>query len=154
MTGPAIGSISPFFIPADVPAAISFYRDKLGFEVTFQEPAADPFFAIVARDGAMILLKSVGFAPLPNSAREPRISMSPIRMRWRRSSRRAVSPSPCRSRTRTTVSGASSSGTPTATSCSSAVRGPELPRAALACGLPCSSVTSPLERSLLYASLP
>ena len=31
----------------------------------------DPFFGIVCRGGAMIMLKSVGVAPLPNYKREP-----------------------------------------------------------------------------------
>jgi uncharacterized glyoxalase superfamily protein PhnB len=34
MTPPRISSISPFFIVADVPATLSFYREMLGFEVT------------------------------------------------------------------------------------------------------------------------
>ena len=55
----------------DVAAALSFYRDKLDFEVTFQEPAHEPFFAIVSRDGAMIMVKSVGVEPLPNCERQP-----------------------------------------------------------------------------------
>ena len=71
MTTAPILSISPFFIVADVAAAISFYREKLEFEVTFQEPAEDPFFAIVGRGGAMIMLKSVGVGPLPNRQRDP-----------------------------------------------------------------------------------
>ncbi len=57
---------------ADVAAALAFYRDMLAFEVTFQNgPADDPFFAIVRRDAAMIMIKSVGVEPLPNSKREP-----------------------------------------------------------------------------------
>jgi len=71
MTRPEISSVSPFLIVQDTPAALSFYRDRLGFEVTFQEPAHEPFFGIVRRGGAMILLKSVGVAPLPNCKREP-----------------------------------------------------------------------------------
>ena len=70
MTRPSISSISPFFIVANVPAAVSFYRDMLDFEIIFQEPADDPFFAIVRREGAMIMMKSVGVEPLPNSKRE------------------------------------------------------------------------------------
>jgi catechol 2,3-dioxygenase-like lactoylglutathione lyase family enzyme len=70
MAPPALSSISPFFIVRDVSAAIGFYRDKLGFRVTFREPEHDPFFAIVARDGAMIFVKSVGQAPLPNYKRD------------------------------------------------------------------------------------
>jgi catechol 2,3-dioxygenase-like lactoylglutathione lyase family enzyme len=69
MTPPAIASISPSFIVRNVTDAISFYRDKLGFEVTHQQPDQDPFFAIVRRDGAMIFVKSVGVEPLPNRKR-------------------------------------------------------------------------------------
>lgn len=71
MARPAIGSISPFFIVERVPRSILFYRDKLGFQVMFQEPPApdqDPFFAIVSRDGAMLFLKGDG-EPLPNPRR-------------------------------------------------------------------------------------
>jgi catechol 2,3-dioxygenase-like lactoylglutathione lyase family enzyme len=70
MTRPQVSSVSPFFIVKDVPDALAFYRDKLDFEVVFQEPAADPFFAIVRREGAMIMMKDVGLEPLPNSVRE------------------------------------------------------------------------------------
>jgi catechol 2,3-dioxygenase-like lactoylglutathione lyase family enzyme len=38
VTRPTISGISPLFIVADVPAALSFYRDMLGFEVTFRGP--------------------------------------------------------------------------------------------------------------------
>src|SRR5688572_19838187 len=71
MTRPHISNISPFFIVEDVAAALSFYRERLDFEVTFQEPAHRPFFAIVRRDGAMIIVKSVGVKALPNCEREP-----------------------------------------------------------------------------------
>lgn len=70
MTRPAIGSIAPFFIVTDMAATLSFYRDRLGFAVTFQQPPPDDFFAIVSRDGAMIMLKDVGVAALPNCERE------------------------------------------------------------------------------------
>ena len=56
---PILGPISPFFIVSDVPGAINFYREKLGFEVRYSEPADQPFFAIVGRDSAQIFLKSV-----------------------------------------------------------------------------------------------
>ena len=52
-------------------AALAFYRDKLGFNVVYQEPEHDPFFGIVRRDGAMLLVKGVGVDPLPNPARDP-----------------------------------------------------------------------------------
>lgn len=70
MTRPDIVGISPFFIVRDVAQALSFYRDRLGFEVTFQVPGDDLFFGIVRRGGAMIMFKDVGVAPLPNHRRE------------------------------------------------------------------------------------
>ena len=61
MTRPAISGISPLFIVADVPATLSFYRDMLGFEVTFRGPTPDDeFFGIVRRDGATIMFKALG----------------------------------------------------------------------------------------------
>jgi catechol 2,3-dioxygenase-like lactoylglutathione lyase family enzyme len=71
MTQPDIAGISPFFIVHDVAATLSFYRDQLGFEVTFLEPATDPFFGIVRRGSAMIMFKAVGVDPHPNCSREP-----------------------------------------------------------------------------------
>ncbi len=71
MTKPEISGIAPFFIVKDVPAALSFYRDRLGFEITFQGPdAEDIFFGIVQRGAAMIMLKDVGVDPLPNYKRD------------------------------------------------------------------------------------
>ena len=67
---PAIAGISPFFIVNDVEAAFAFYRDKLGFEVTYRVPGDDLFFGIVQRDRAMIMFKAVEVEPLPNSARD------------------------------------------------------------------------------------
>jgi catechol 2,3-dioxygenase-like lactoylglutathione lyase family enzyme len=71
MTKPEISGIAPFFIVQDAAAALWFYRDRLGFDITFQEPADDPFFGIVCRGGAMIILKAVGVGPLPNHKRDP-----------------------------------------------------------------------------------
>jgi catechol 2,3-dioxygenase-like lactoylglutathione lyase family enzyme len=72
MTRPTTPAISPFFIVSNVDQTIAFYRDKLGFETRFQEPEPDPFFAILGRDGAQILIKSQkDIAPLPNSMRHP-----------------------------------------------------------------------------------
>lgn len=68
---PAIAGISPFFIVDNLDAALKFYRDKLGFRITFRGPAGDPFFGIVQRDRAMIMVKVVGVPPLPNYQREP-----------------------------------------------------------------------------------
>lgn len=67
-----IGGVSPFFIVRNVPAALAFYRDQLGFEIMFQGPADDDiFFGIVHRGRAMIMFKDVGVDPLPNYKREP-----------------------------------------------------------------------------------
>ena len=71
MTQAEISGISPFFIVRNVPSALSFYRDRLGFEITFQGPSPDDiFFGIVRRDAAMIMLKAVGVDPLPNYRRD------------------------------------------------------------------------------------
>jgi len=68
---PAITGIAPFFIVKNVPAALSFYRDRLGFDITFQGPEPDDiFFGIVQRGAAMIMLKAVGVDPLPNYKRD------------------------------------------------------------------------------------
>jgi catechol 2,3-dioxygenase-like lactoylglutathione lyase family enzyme len=55
----ALGAISPCFIVSDVPGAINFYRDRLGFEVRYSEPEEQPFFAILGRDSVQLFLKSV-----------------------------------------------------------------------------------------------
>ena len=67
MTRPATMAISPFFIVSNVGRTIAFYRGKLGFEATLQEPVQNPFFAIIRRDGAQLFLKSdQNVTPLPN----------------------------------------------------------------------------------------
>jgi catechol 2,3-dioxygenase-like lactoylglutathione lyase family enzyme len=71
MTMPEMSGIAPLFIVRNVPAALAFYRDRLGFEVTFQGPEPDDiFFGVVQRGGAMIMLKDVGVEPLPNGRRD------------------------------------------------------------------------------------
>ena len=66
-----ITGISPFFIVSNVPSSLSFYRDRLGFEIIFQGPSPDDiFFGIVRRGGAEILLKEVGVVPVPNCTRD------------------------------------------------------------------------------------
>lgn len=71
MTKPEISGIAPLFIVNNVPAALAFYRDRLGFDVTFQGPEPnDIFFGIVQRGGAMIMFKAVGVAPVPNYTRD------------------------------------------------------------------------------------
>ena len=71
MARAAIDGIAPFFVVRDVPAALAFYRDRLGFEIGYQGPEPnDIFFGIVHRGGAQILLKSVGVPPMPNRTRD------------------------------------------------------------------------------------
>jgi hypothetical protein len=71
MTKPEISAIAPFFIVKNVPAAMTFYRDRLGFDITFQGPSDDDiFFGIVERGAAMIMLKDVGVDPVPNYTRD------------------------------------------------------------------------------------
>lgn len=71
MTPAEIAGISPFFIVSHVPSALAFYRDRLGFAVTFEGPEPDDiFFGIVRRGGAQILLKDVGVPPVPNLTRD------------------------------------------------------------------------------------
>ena len=103
MTKPEISGIAPLFIVNNVPAALGFYRDRLGFDITFQGPEPDDiFFGIVGRGAAMIMFKDVGVDPVPNYTRDIKsvspdgtpTSMSPIRMRWRQSSPRARSSFP------------------------------------------------------------
>jgi catechol 2,3-dioxygenase-like lactoylglutathione lyase family enzyme len=65
----AMTAVSPFFIVRDVQRALAFYRDALGFEVTYLAPDPAPFLAIVRRDGVQFMLKSVGVAAEPNRAR-------------------------------------------------------------------------------------
>jgi len=71
MTEPEISGIAPLFIVNNVPAALAFYRDRLGFDVTFQGPEPDDiFFGIVQRGAAVIMFKSVGVDPVPNYTRD------------------------------------------------------------------------------------
>src|SRR5918998_474143 len=71
MTKTEISGIAPFFIVKNVPAALKFYRDRLGFDITFQGPREnDIFFGIVQRGAAMIMLKDVGVDPVPNHTRD------------------------------------------------------------------------------------
>src|SRR5262245_22541893 len=84
MTQPTVSGVSPFFIVANVPAALSFYRDKLGFEITYRGPSPDDeFFGIVRRGGATIMFKALGeivdgnevhVDPVPNYGRKPAFS--------------------------------------------------------------------------------
>jgi catechol 2,3-dioxygenase-like lactoylglutathione lyase family enzyme len=66
-------SISPFFIVKDLQASIAFYRDRLGFQLDFQGPDGDVYYAGVSRDGIGIMLKTIlpDVLPRPNHTRHP-----------------------------------------------------------------------------------
>ena len=71
MSETEIGSASPLFIVRDVPATLAFYREKLGFNITFEGPEpGDIFFGIVQRGKAMIMFKDVDVDPVPNYTRD------------------------------------------------------------------------------------
>lgn len=66
-----IGGASPLFIVLNVPATLEFYREKLGFEVSFQGPEEnDIFFGIVQRGRAMLMFKAIDVEPVPNHTRD------------------------------------------------------------------------------------
>jgi len=66
-----VGSAAPLFIVRNVPATLAFYRDKLGFDITFQGPEPnDIFFGIVQRGRAMIMFKAIDVEPAPNDTKD------------------------------------------------------------------------------------
>ena len=66
-----IGGASPSFVVRDVPSTLAYYRDKLGFDVTYEGPEPDDiFFGIVQRGRAMIMFKAIGVEPWSNSTRD------------------------------------------------------------------------------------
>ena len=68
---PNLTHIFPFFIVANLKAALSFYTGQLGFEVRYTGPADGAFWAIVARDEISIMLKAIApdIKPQPNHTR-------------------------------------------------------------------------------------
>jgi catechol 2,3-dioxygenase-like lactoylglutathione lyase family enzyme len=63
--------IMPFFIITDLNISVSFYVDKLGFEIRYIGPDEDPYWAIVGRDNISIMLKAITpeIKPVPNNSR-------------------------------------------------------------------------------------
>jgi len=66
-----LASISPFFIVKDLQVSISYYVERLGFQLAFQGPDDDPYYAGVSRDGVGIMLKAIlpDVLPQPNHTR-------------------------------------------------------------------------------------
>jgi catechol 2,3-dioxygenase-like lactoylglutathione lyase family enzyme len=65
--------VSPSFIVENLQNSISFYKDKLGFELRFigPPPPDGPYWAIVGRDKISIFLKAIApnIKPIPNHTR-------------------------------------------------------------------------------------
>ena len=68
-----LASISPFFIVKDLQVSISYYIERLGFQLDFQGPddARRPYYAGVSREGIGIMLKATlpEVRPQPNHTR-------------------------------------------------------------------------------------
>ena len=66
-----LASISPFFIVKDLKVSISYYIERLGFQLAFQGPDDGPYYAGVSRDGIGIMLKAIlpDVLPQPNHTR-------------------------------------------------------------------------------------
>jgi hypothetical protein len=65
--------VSPCFIVASLKNSVSYYTDKLGFQILYTGPEDNPFFAIVVRDKIFIQLKEIApdIMPIPNHTRHP-----------------------------------------------------------------------------------
>jgi catechol 2,3-dioxygenase-like lactoylglutathione lyase family enzyme len=63
--------VAPCFIVSSLQDAVSYYTDKLGFQIMYIGPGDDPFFAIVVRDKISIQLKAIApdIKPIPNHTR-------------------------------------------------------------------------------------
>ena len=63
-----IGPCSPFFVVSNIEKALRHYVDVLGFACAYKGPDGDPFFAIVNRGSAQIMLKFIAedCRPTPN----------------------------------------------------------------------------------------
>jgi catechol 2,3-dioxygenase-like lactoylglutathione lyase family enzyme len=63
--------ISPFFIVSNLKDSVSFYTNKLGFEVWYTGPDKDAYWAMVGRGPVSIMLKAIAddVKPIPNPTR-------------------------------------------------------------------------------------
>ena len=66
-------SITPFFIVKELHTSVAYYRERLGFQLDFQGPDGDVYYAGVSRDGVRIFLKAIlpDVLPCPNHTRHP-----------------------------------------------------------------------------------
>lgn len=63
-----LGPATPFLRVSDFAKSLAHYRDTLGFDVRFQTGDPDPFFAMLGRGDAQIMIKDVGVPASPNPA--------------------------------------------------------------------------------------
>ena len=63
--------IWPFFIVSRLADSVSFYINKIGFELRYTGPEGDPYWAIVGREEISIMLKESAeeIKPIPNHTR-------------------------------------------------------------------------------------
>ncbi|MBB6110475.1 hypothetical protein SAMN05421821_106283 [Mucilaginibacter lappiensis] len=63
--------ITPFFIVSNLKDSVSFYENKLGFEVWYTGPDDSPYWAMVGRGSVSIMLKVIidDIKPIPNHTR-------------------------------------------------------------------------------------
>jgi catechol 2,3-dioxygenase-like lactoylglutathione lyase family enzyme len=66
-----LASIRPCFIVKDLRVSVSYYIERLGFQLDFQGPDGDPYYAGVSRDDIGIMLKAIlpDVPPQPNHTR-------------------------------------------------------------------------------------
>ena len=66
-------SIRPFFIVKNLQTSVAYYRDRLGFQLDFEGPEGDVYYAGVSRDGIGVMLKAIvpDVLPVPNHTRHP-----------------------------------------------------------------------------------
>ena len=66
-----LGPCTPFFVVSNLEQSIAHYVDRLGFECRLVAPESEPFFAILARGSAQIMIKKIGDSvkPSPNHER-------------------------------------------------------------------------------------
>ncbi len=64
-------AITPFFIVRDLPTSIAHYVERFGFQLDFEGPPGDVYYARVSREGVGIMLKVIApeVLPCPNHTR-------------------------------------------------------------------------------------
>lgn len=66
-------AIRPFFIVKNLQQSMAFYQERLGFQLDFQGPEGDPYYAGLSREGIGVMLKAItpDVLPVPNHTRHP-----------------------------------------------------------------------------------